>query len=171
MLERAHTYVSYGWHLLPLLPGGKEPHRELLHDLYGDTRTRHLREAPAIFEEVAYWLENEPLINLGVFPCEAAGLVVVDVDNCDALPVDLLTPTVVSGRPGGGRHLYFACSYEIPITKQPWGHVNPAYAVLPGSLHPSGRTYEWVGGRSLGEVALIPFEEAAAILGVESLAS
>lgn len=51
----------------------------------------------------------------------------------------------------------------------PWGHINPAYVLLPGSLHPSGRRYAWLPGRSPEDVPFQSFEGAAEALGAESL--
>ncbi len=163
----ATLYLSYGWQLLPLVPRGKGPHRELLRQLYGDTRIGHLRDAPALIDEVAYWFQYEPEVNLGVFP--GNGLVVVDVDHLQALPLEVETPTVVSGRLGGGRHLYFSSPFDLPMTRRAWGHVNPAYAVLPPSVHPSGRLYEWLPSHSPDEVAFMSFDDAAPILGLDDL--
>lgn len=168
LLARAATYVAHGWHLLPLVPGGKEPHRELLRELYDDTRVRHLQQAPAIYEEVAYWFETDPTLNLGVIPCPASSLVIVDVDQPDLFDAQLLTPTAVSGREGGGKHLYFSCSHEVRTQQlrtqgTTWGDLNPAHVVLPGSIHKTGRTYEWLPGLSSEDVALMPFDQVASL--------
>jgi hypothetical protein len=162
-------YVAYGWALVPVLPGEKAPHLGLLRELYGDTRVGHLRHAPALAGEVALWFEREPRINLGAIPGAPGNLVVADVDRLDLLDPDLPTPTASSGREGGGRHLYFVSGRPVGTRLMPWGHVNPAYVLLPGSLHPSGRRYAWLPGRSPDEVPFMAFEEAAGLLGVEAV--
>jgi hypothetical protein len=160
-------YVALGWALVPVVPRGKAPHLALLRELYGDTRVGHLRHAPALEGEVALWFEREPRINLGAIPGAPGLLVVADVDRLDLLRPDLPTPTASSGREAGGRHLYFRSDGPVGTRLMPWGHVNPAYALLPGSLHPSGRRYRWLPGRSPDDVPLMRFEDAAAALGLE----
>ena len=160
-------YLAYGWALVPVQPGGKAPHLGLLRELYGDTRVGHLRHAPALAGEVELWLAREPRLNLAVIPGAPGGLVVADVDRLDLLDPDLPTPTASSGREGGGRHLYFKSETPVGTRLMPWGHVNPAYVLLPGSLHPSGRRYAWLPGRSPDDVPFMAFEEAAGLLGVE----
>jgi hypothetical protein len=155
-----------GWPLIALVPGEKTPHRLLLRDLYGDSRWSPFKVAPALAVEVDYWFEVDPLINLGVIPCAAAGLVIADIDHLDLLDPDLVTPTASSGREEGGKHLYFASEQEVPMQRLSWGDVNPSYVVLPGSTHRSGLVYEWLPGLSPEEVPLMAFEEAAETLGV-----
>lgn len=174
--ERLHLYTSYGWALLPLLPvgypakagdkPGKSPHRDLLRDIYGTTKTDHLRDAPALPEEVGYWFEKDPDINLGVFPSASAGLVLLDIDDLDLLDPSLPTPTASSGREGGGKHLYLSSHDEIRMKAYPWGHLNPAYLVLPGSEHTSGLQYEWLPGLSPEEVSFMSFDDARTELGL-----
>lgn len=162
-------YLSYGWALVPIRRGEKAPDLDLLRDTYGDTRIGHLRYAPALAGEVEIWFEKAPETNLAVIPGDPSCLVVADVDRLDLLDPDLQTPTASSGREGGGRHLYFVSDRPIGTRRMPWGHVNPAYVLLPGSLHPSGRRYAWLPGRSPDDVPFLPFEETAAALGAESL--
>jgi hypothetical protein len=139
--------------------------------LYGDTRLGHLGAAPALPVEVDWWFENDPEINLGVIPGFAAKLLIADVDALDLFGPELVTPTVSSGRKAGGRHFYFAGDREVKMQRMPWGHVNPPYALLPGSVHPSGRVYEWLPDRSPKDVPFMSFEQATGILGVEIEAS
>jgi hypothetical protein len=163
---RAQLYVGYGWRLLPLATGGKEPAGALLHQIYGDSRIELFRSiAPASAEEVRLWFEVDPTINVGVFPSNTLGL--VDIDKLDVVDLDVPTPTASSGREEGGLHLYLWCDRLLPTIKTEWGHVNPAYLVLPGSIHPSGRRYEWLPGRSPEDVELLDYREVLPLLGVE----
>jgi hypothetical protein len=166
LVERAHVYVISGWALVPLLPRSKEPHRGLLGDLYGDTRLDHLKVAPALPVEVEWWFVNEDDINIGIFPGGTSGLVICDLDHLDVLDLALPTPTVSSGREAGGKHLYFHSDESVAMKKTVWGHINPAYAVAPGSTHPSGRTYEWLPGLSPEEVPLMDFADARSLLAL-----
>ncbi len=166
LAEAALEYVSYGWFLLPVVPRGKAPHGEFLSEIYGDSRTTHLRRARALRVEVEYWFANESSLNLGVIPCAESGLVIVDVDDLDSINPVFETPTASSGREGGGRHFYFASGEALPTRAFSWGHLNPAHAVLPGSLHETGRRYEWLDGSAPDEVALMPFEDAQSVFGI-----
>jgi hypothetical protein len=159
--------VSLGWSLVPVERQAKRPHKALLERLYDTTQWKHLKLAPALLCEVELWLEEEPAINIGVFP--SPSLVVVDVDRLDLLDLAVVTPTSRSGRVQGGKHLFFEYDRALPMTKTPWGHLNPAYAVLPPSLHESGRAYQWLPGRSPDEVGLMGFADAAPLLGLERL--
>src|SRR5207244_11911168 len=128
-----------------------------------------LGKGAAFLEEVVYWLECDQETNLAVIPYAFSRLVIADIDEVELLDIELPTPTVISGRAGGGSHLYFSYERDVPMTKTAWGHINPNYVLLPGSLHPSGRRYEWQSGLSPEQVPLMTFEEAAPILGVDSL--
>jgi hypothetical protein len=164
-MEWAPAYVAYGWALVPLVPGGKDPNAELLRELYGDPRTAHLREGQAVLEEVEEWFRLKPTLNLGVFPSER--LAVVDIDCLDMIDPDIPTPTASSGRDGGGKHLYLSCDRLLPRKRVEWGHLNPSHLVLPGSTHPTGRLYEWLPGRSPGQMPFMDYREAMPLLGLE----
>jgi hypothetical protein len=169
LAERAPKYISRGWSLLPIRREAKAPHTELLTTLYGTPQRGHLALGPANLGEVELWFEEEPEINLGVFPGGPAHLLLVDIDRLDLLDPDLQTPTATSGREGGGKHLYLSHPEPVPMSPQRWGHVNPAYLVLPGSIHESGRKYEWLPALSPEDVPLMPFAKAAPTLGLEKL--
>lgn len=150
---------------MPLVPKGKAPDLGLLRSIYGDTRTRHLREAPALAEEVALWFERSPSMNLGAFP-GVGGLVVADIDKLDVLDPDVITPMAWSGRPEGGKHVYLVSSDLIPTDEFEWGHLNPAHIVLPGSIHPDGPMYEWLPGLAPWEVPFMTLDDALEALGL-----
>ena len=163
--ERARVYLSYGWGLLPLLSPGKAPNRELLRLVYRDTRTDHLRIVPASPKEVELWCLLDSNLNLGVFPSQS--LCLIDIDHLDMIDPDIRTPTASSGRESGGKHLYLSCDRVLPTRKTSWGHVNPSYLVLPGSLHMTGRVYEWLPGLSPEDVPFMDYREAFPLLGLE----
>jgi hypothetical protein len=95
--------------------------------------------------------------------------VIADIDSLEAFDPLLPTPTVVSGRVRGGKHLYFLHEKMIPQTKMVWGDLNPAIAVLPGSLHSSGARYRWSEGLSPDDVPFMRLEDAADLLGIGHL--
>jgi hypothetical protein len=163
--ERLAGYVGYGWAVLPLIARGKEPDTKLLRSFYADPRTAHLRAGPARLEEVEEWFRLKPTLNLGVFPSECLAL--IDIDRLDLVDPDIPTPTASSGREGGGKHIYLSSDRVLPTRRMEWGHLNPAYLVLPGSTHPTGRLYEWLPGRSPDQVPFMDYREAMPLLGLE----
>jgi hypothetical protein len=104
-----------------------------------------------------------------VFPGSPGELLVVDVDRLSLLDFDLPTPTALSGREDGGKHFYFRCDPNLPARRMEWGDINPAYVLVPGSMHPSGQIYEWLPDRSPEDVELLPFSEVASMFGVEEI--
>jgi hypothetical protein len=163
--EWAPAYVACGWALVPLVPRGKEPDTKLLRELYGQPTTSHLRQGPALLEEVQEWFRMNPKINLGVYPNECLAL--VDIDCLDMIDPDIPTPAASSGRQGGGKHLYLSCDQLLPTKRVEWGHLNPSHLVLPGSTHATGRLYEWLPGRSPDQVPFMDYREAMPLLGQE----
>jgi Bifunctional DNA primase/polymerase, N-terminal len=163
--DRAPAYVGFGWALVPVVSRSKEPHTALLRELYGRPTLDHLKHGPALAEEVEEWFRLEPELNLGVFPSNSLAL--IDIDHLDLLNPKIPTPTASSGREGGGRHLYLSCDRLLPTKKTKWGHLNPAHLVVPGSIHESGRMYEWLPGLSPDEVSFMDYREALPLLGLE----
>lgn len=112
------------------------------------------------------WWGKWPDANIGI-DCGKSGLLVLDADQYkDAYAggamlseTDEQTPTVLTG--GGGQHLW----YRLPPGKT-WGNSTgtlPAgidirgaggFVVAPGSLHASGRLYEWELVYSLDDLPL-----------------
>jgi RecA-family ATPase len=101
----------------------------------------------------------------GLSPEETSGLFLLDLDakeNADGLGwwrafvathlngIEPETWTAISG--GGGRHLYFLwpATHTPPTFKRPEfgvdGRGQGGYAVIPPSIHPNGRPYDWVEG-------------------------
>ncbi len=104
------------------------------------------------------WWAKAPLCGVGIATGPGSGIWVLDVDaRHDGLEslADLQqthgdlppTPTVITG--GGGLHLYFALPEGVEIKNRvgiaPGIDVRGTggYVVGPGSMHASGRTYEW----------------------------
>ena len=130
-------YAKDGLRVFPCKPRGKEPL----------TPRGHL-DASRDAATVAEWWEQTPDANIGV-PCEANGLVVIDVDRRNGgrlTDVPKLFPRtwhVITG--GGGHHIYL---------RHPGGRVRSTlgagidvkdrgYVIAPPSIHASGRAYEW----------------------------
>lgn len=97
----------------------------------------------------AFWAKF-PNANIGI--ATGHGVDVLDLDGKDAQ--ELLsscpqTPTVLTGRNGGGRHLYLKSSgmkngaNVHPQIKGVDFRGEGGYVVAPPSIHPSGRVYSW----------------------------
>jgi hypothetical protein len=160
--QAAMSYCAAGWSVLPLWPHDKRP-------LIEWERFQNERASPAT---VAEWYRRWPTANVGVVTGEISNLVVLDVDpehGGDASIEHLerqfspLPVTVEATTGGGGRHFYFA--HPGTIVRNRAGLLqgidvrgDGGYIVAPPSVHPSGRRYAWVPGRSPAEMtpAVLP---------------
>jgi transcriptional regulator with XRE-family HTH domain len=123
--------------------------------------------------QVKKWWTTWPDAGIAVVLGSVSNLFCVDCDgeNAYRILMDLLgkiplAPTVKSGGADPFRfHLYFRHpAIETWASKTPWNASNDVgklelrgatgLAILPPSLHKSGRRYAWVNGRSLDDVAL-----------------
>lgn len=154
----ALAYLARGWSVIPMEPRGKRP-------LVPWTEYQ-LR--PATIEELEGWFKRWPKANVGIVTGAVSGVVVLDVDERHGGTISLsqlnaeLGPgpmTVEAATGGGGRHLYF---------RHPGGRVANRAGLRPGidlrgdggcvvappSVHPSGRPYAWLPGRSPNEIEI-----------------
>lgn len=149
MHQWARYYAQQGWHVFPLVPGTKSPFK----DSKGST------EATTDLAQIDKWWGANPEANIGTRPA-AGGLYVYDVDPRNGgseshAQLEAQHGPITSGltvdSPGGGFHLYMLAPqdrtkvYQSQPAQGIDGKYN-GYAVLPPSLHPNGRRYEWRGG-------------------------
>lgn len=125
------------------------------------TETRPEREL------VADWFTRLTDSNVATVTGAVSHVTVIDVDGPEGeaalaeagivLPV---TPTVLTGR---GRHCYFEYDPRLATAVGVLPHVDVrndgGIALLPPSMHHSGRRYRWADGLELGEVALARLPE------------
>jgi len=115
-------------------------------------------------DEIGEWFEKWPLANIGFVTGEISGVVVVDFDSRDAVLMArsrgyLDTPVARTGR---GCHAYYRYPMGREVRNSADSTVkvdirgNGGYIVLPPSIHYSGRRYEWVRNRAIGD---LPFGE------------
>ena len=149
LLRAALDYAAAGWAIFPLQPRDKKP---LTSNGFKAATTD-----PKIIRE---WWAKTPDANIGL-DCGKSGLVVIDLDKRGdrdgfAEWADLVarqhlpTETYTSLTGGGGRHLLFRAPAGVEI-KNSAGKLAPGidvrgvggYIVLPPSIHPSGKPYEW----------------------------
>ena len=153
-------YAGLGWSVLPL---GAKSKRPLI-------AWRALEARRAGGAEIQGWFRRWPDANVGIVTGAISRLIVLDIDPKHGGEIGLaalvrrhgpLRPTVEAATGGGGRHFYFA---------SPGGEIrnraglaqgidlrgDGGYIVAPPSIHPSGRPYAWVAGRSPHEFPLAP---------------
>lgn len=156
-LEAALSYAMRGWHVFPLMPGGKVPF----------AGTRGFRDATTDPETIQGWWQEKPDANVGIATGSASGLVVLDIDpraggDLDELVVEYGdlpdTPQVHTG--GGGQHLYF--EHPGGSLRGATGVLGPGvdvkadggYVVAPPSV--TARAYEWEVSSGPDDVPLAP---------------
>ncbi|MCM8750693.1 bifunctional DNA primase/polymerase, partial [Thermomicrobiaceae bacterium CFH 74404] len=154
-LRRAALYYAgrYGWAVLPCEPSGKKP------------LTEHgVKDASRDAETINRWWRTHATANIGLALGEASGVVALDVDDLDALR-DLVAehgplPETVCSTTGRGQHYLFRCPEGGLRTRT----VGPglqlrgdgSYIVVPPSVHPSGKQYEWELSPDEVELAELP---------------
>ncbi len=162
LLETALVYVRAGLAIFPLHPRSKTPFRKARPES-GDSG--HLCAAPLHqhgFKDattdptvIEAWWRAHPSANIGLATGRGLDVLDVDGDEGEAGLANLIarrwplpaTSEVRTGRPGGGRHLYFR-SAAWPNTA---GTLGPnldtrglgGFVLLPPSVHPSGAIYTW----------------------------
>jgi hypothetical protein len=161
LCNAALTYAARGWAVIPLHDLHQGECSCQKHPLPCPTPGKHPRlddwphRGTTDAALIRQWWYRWPHANIGVITGAPSQICVLDIDprnggdeslqtlehTYGALPE---TPMVLSG--GGGRHFYFAYMAGVPS-------VNPAIginflsdghqAVVPPSLHPSGKQYLW----------------------------
>lgn len=157
-LLAALDYRALGFALLPLAPGTKRPHVDLLNTVYGRSAWSPLRDRPASVPEIEAWFREDPATGVGIITGQASGgLVVVDVDQ-RKVPSELRhPPTPIVWTPRGW-HIYLSASAVVAGRKLSFGDLKAegGYVVAPPSVRRDGTAYEWV--ISPNEAQLAPFE-------------
>jgi hypothetical protein len=153
----AKYYLSRHWSVLPLRPREKRP---LI-------PWESLQSAPPSMADIDAWFERWPDANIGIVTGAVSNLVVLDIDPNHGGDVSLerleqrfapLPATIAAATGGGGRHLYFAhpggfVRNRAGIAQGIDLRSDGGYVVAPPSVHPSGRRYAWLPGRSPEDVA------------------
>lgn len=132
-LEHALSYATRGWRVFPVKPRDKIP------------ITQHgFQDATTDVASIRGWWCKWPHANIGL-ACGTSGLTVVDLDPRNGKVELELEPTLCSKTGGGGWHHYYngvvrSCKPLTGLDIKSEG----GYVILPPSIHPSGRGYEWV---------------------------
>lgn len=162
-------YARRGWHVFPLRPHTKEPFARI-----------GCYQATTDTDQIAAWWGRWPSANIGMH-CGASGILALDLDTYkdtfegDGLLSRTDEETVTSLTGGGGTHALFRMpegrkytnlTGNLPpgIDVRGWG----GYIVLPPSIHPNARPYQWEVGFGPHEVDLLPLPAALRSLLDES---
>ena len=160
--ELAAEYVDSGWSVLPVRPEEKRPY---MTNWLQYTKTR----APKAMVES--WFTSLTGAGVGAVTGKISNMVVLDVEStCPYSIEDLLKkyPTQMIARSGGGGwHLYYQyptnqsrVSNRVRIFEGADLRADGGFIVLPPTMHPSGKRYEWVKRGPLGAfpVALLELQ-------------
>lgn len=166
--QAALEYLKRGFSVIPL-HGPNEPRNE--------TPDKRGKRPPIPWKEyqikrpseaaIQEWFDNGNNYNMGIVTGALSGITIVDFDTSEAVQLakDRNFPPTPTVKTGKGFHAY--CRYRE-------GHRNfqkradlpgidlrgeGGYAVAPPSIHASGKQYEWMPGRSLGDVELAEVPE------------
>lgn len=141
-------YASLGWAIIPLIPGTKRPANK-----HGSA------EATSDIATINQWWAQWPTANIGMCPAKS-GLYALDVDprnggdkSFEKLQTEhvgvLASPLMNLSGSGSGFHQLFKAKPDARYLGQPAEGIDgkhKGFIVLPPSLHPSGKLYEWSGG-------------------------
>jgi len=130
-------------YVFPCEPGGKKP------------LVKWRAESTADLDRIAHFWRKWPRANIGV-DCAKSGLYVIDADGPEGIAewdtiadAGELHGQVSQITGGGGLQVFFLNPLKLPNTAKVLApHIDTrgygGYVIIPPSLHPSGRRYEWV---------------------------
>jgi hypothetical protein len=151
-LKWALWYAEQGFPVFPCQPGGKKP------------LTQHgFKNATTNPEQVRQWWTDCPDANIGIATGTASGLLIIDIDKhsggeeswTDLRGNRTIPKTARQRTGGGGQHILFRCPGHLRGRKLAKGidlKGDGGYIIAPPSVHPSGKRYRWVEGRSLADL-------------------
>lgn len=153
-MNQYSEYLARGWSCFPIKYKGKTP-------LFAWSP---YQETLATEEDVEGWQRKYKAANIAVATGAVSGLVVVDIDSDEGrenLARHGVLPATPQQSTGKGSHYFFA---------HPGYHVgnkaafvpgvdlrsDGGYVVVPPSIHPNGRVYEWIVSPDECELAELP---------------
>jgi hypothetical protein len=163
-LDAALKYATNGWSVIPVHSirhgactcGRAECESPGKHPV---GRWKHRQTVKATLSELSEQWSRTPWANVGIVTGQISGLLVLDIDDADAIkegsPLSAAmiggakTPIALTGRTGG-RHVYLRhpggsvgnFAGKIPGID---GRGDGGFVVAPPSAHASGRIYSWAG--------------------------
>ncbi len=163
--EAAKYYASVGWKVFPLKPNAKTP------------LTAHgVKDATSDATQVEAWWTQWPDANIG-FACggeDGAHIIDVDVDTekgidgwktiNELLATGKTFPkTIYQNTPRGGAHFFYRAKAR-PLNRNSFMHgidirSEGYYVLLPPSIHPNGKKYQWATGLAPWEHGLAEYPD------------
>lgn len=165
VLDALLSYLSYGFSVLPILPGKKSPFGLLL----PEGKWSPYQQRPPTVDEVTAWANQRPDTGVGIVCGQVSGgLYVLDLDNIDfsawveaRFAENLASRGAWVVRTGSNRLHVWIRSVEPMYTSvliggrfgkladirgDGQGRHGPSYACAPPTIHPSGKPYETMYG-------------------------
>lgn len=186
LVDVALEYANRGWRIFPLhsihegvctcgkseCPDiGKHPHWTQ------GTLEHGCKDATTDAEQLREWWVRWPDANVGIATGRGSNLLIVDVDPRHGGTVESLGELPVTTRVqtgSGGWHLYFQYPEGVKVTTSsgnlPRGidvRAEGGYVVAPGSIHHSGRRYDWDVEAEIAEIPQHLLEQMTAKRRVE----
>lgn len=136
--EAIKQYLDWGWTVLPVVKGEKRPAVS-----WKEYQNRKPTEA-----ELKEWFADLN-VGVGLITGKCSGVIVVDEDTYKTNSKKLKIETPLKSKTGGGGVHYFfkyregvqnSVNSDIAIDKR----ADRGFVVLPPTIHPSGKPYEWV---------------------------
>jgi hypothetical protein len=159
LLEAALEYAKRGWLIIPCKPRTKLP-----------MTANGIKNATKNEATIRAWWQRWPNANIALACGPDSGIYIVDVDVDEEKKVDgwksleefdSIPETVMQKSPRGGGHFFFKT--ETP-PKNKNGFRNGIdirsagyYVMLAPSVHPNGKSYEWMPEHGPGEIELAEF--------------
>lgn len=145
-LDCAIYYAEYGYAVIPLKPGTKEP------------ATAHgITDATTDTEKIEAWWQENPAYNIGL---SATGLLIVDIDGPDnpwphtqEQALDLAQVPISLTPRGGSHHVFKGGGFRNTsgaLAPKVDTRADGGYIVAPPSIV-AGKVYAWFEGRAIGE--------------------
>lgn len=145
-INQVLEYVDNGWSILPVKPEEKRPYM---------TNWLQYMNTRATKSTVENWFRSLTGAGVGMVTGRISNIVVLDVESYCPTPIEELLkkyPTQLIAKSGsGGYHLY----YQYPLNQSKVSNrvrifegadlrADGGFIVLPPTIHPNGKPYEWV---------------------------
>jgi len=139
VLEAALEYLRMGWVPIPLKLKAKTP-------LISWRKWQQRKPTAA---DLKSWWERWPDANVAILTGATSGIMALDLEAGTSLDSKPIPPTPMQETGGGGRHYLFRHpGFPVPNAVKILPGVDlrgdGGYIVVPPSVHPSGKRYEWV---------------------------
>lgn len=148
----AKWFIEHGYSIIPIRANKKS-----------FVKWKEYQERIATHEEIKLWWTQWPEANIALVTGKISGIIVIDIDSQEGydnlnefLPDSFVTP--MSTTPNNGWH-YFVKYQEGLINKARVVagtdiRTDGGYAIIPPSQNGKGKSYKWIEGLKINEVAI-----------------